>query len=232
MITVGGFSYKTVSSDRTKRVKTAPPGYARTWKEQVAVIVPTQARDARFARFMREEALRLQRSYYRDAESGACPSFKACEIAGFVEFSEDVIAASPDLVSVSVGTVFYQAGMAHPNAQSVRNYLWSRRMGRLLKQSDVFAVPPDRKLRRLAQAKFDNQEGLQNPEGRDGIPLPWDHVSIGPAGITWSFGPYELGGYLSAGDATVSWADLKPYLRRNPPFAIKSIRLHPGNSGD
>jgi hypothetical protein len=215
--------------DRTKRVKKAPPGYAPTWKEHVGLIVPTQARDAGLARFMRDEAVRLQREYYRGDGEQPCSSFKTCETAGWVEISEDVISASPDLVSVSVGTNFYQAGMAHPNVEGVRNFVWSRRLGRLLKQDDVFSVPPDRKLRRIAQARFDNQDGLQS-DNPDGIPLSWDHVSIGPTGITWSFGPYELGGYLSAGDATVSWSDLKPYLRRNLPFEIKSIRLGPDSS--
>ena len=76
---------------------------------------------------------------------------------------------------------------------------------------------------------FDNYFGTY--PGADGIPLSWDHASIGPAGITWSFGPYELGGYVSAGDATVSWADLKRYLRRDLPFAIRSIRPRPDNNG-
>ena len=199
----------------------------RTWKEHVRVIVPRLARDARFAKFMRDQAMRLKRDYYRGTAGEACSSFKTCETAGFVEVGEDVIAASTDLISVNLGTAFYQGSMAHPNVEGVRNYVWSRRLGRLLKQDDVFAVAPDRKLRRIAQSRFDNQEGLQNPKDADGIPLSWDHASIGPTGITWSFRPYELGGYLSAGDATVSWADLKPYLRRSLPFAIRSIRSAP-----
>lgn len=230
-IAVGGFSYRVVTlSDRHKRVKSAPSGYARIWKEHVGAIAATQPRDADFTRFMRREAMWLRSDYYRGDSSDNCSSFETCETAGSVEVSEDVVSASPDLVSVSVGTNFYQAGMAHPNVQGVRNYVWSRRLGRLLEERDVFAVRPDRNLRRIAQANFDNGEGLQDADNLEGLPLSWDRVSIGPDGITWSYGPYELGGYLSAGDATVSWSDLKPYLRRDLPFVIKSIRLRPDNS--
>ena len=68
---------------------------------------------------------------------------------------------------------------------------------------------------------------MTNPDDPNGIPLDWNHARIGPHGITWSFEPYELGGYVSAGDATVSWSALKPYLRRQLPFAIDKIRSAP-----
>jgi hypothetical protein len=164
---------------------------------------------------MRREALRSQRDYYGDDQGEDCSSFETCEHAGSVEVSEDVTSASADIVSVNVGTSFYVA---------VRSFIWSRRLHRLLTQTDLFAVPPDRALRRLAQSNFDNRDNLQNPDDPNGIPLDWDHASIGPDGITWSFEPYELGGYLSAGEATVSWSALRPYLRRKLPFAIAAIR--------
>jgi hypothetical protein len=120
--------------------------------------------------------------------------------------------------------------MPHGISEDARNYIWSRPLQRLLKQSDVFARPPDRALRRIAQQRFDNREGMTNPDAADGIPLDWDHVSsIGPVGITWSFRPYELGGYPSAGAATVSWAALKPYLRHSLPFTISTLKVIPRN---
>jgi hypothetical protein len=225
--TVGGFSYKVAAlSDRTRSVKTAPSGYSATWKEHVETIVATHPKDADFSRFMRRQAIRLQRDYYQGDSADQCSSFEKCEDAGSVEVSETIISASPDVVSVSVCTNFYIAGMAHPNVESVRIFIWSRRLHRMLTQSDVFAVPPDRTLRRIAQSKFDNRDNLLNADAPDGIPLDWDHASIGPDGITWSFGPYELGGYLSAGDATVSWSVLRPYLRRKLPFVVPTIRTN------
>lgn len=91
-------------------------------------------------------------------------------------------------------------------------------------EADVFVRAPDRALRRLAQAHFDNREQLTNPDDPDGLPLSWNEASIGQEGITWSFSPYELGGYLSGGNATIPWTALKPYLRVNLPFSIKAIR--------
>jgi len=227
--TLGGFSYHVVAlSDRTKSVKTAPPGYAPTWKEHVETIVATDPKDADFSRFMRGQAIRLQRDYYGGGSAGEAGSFEKNTDAGWVEVSETILSASPDVVSVSIGTGFYQAGMAHPNVQGSRTYIWSRRLHRLLTQADVFEVPPDRALRRIAQARFDNQENLFPADAPDGIPLDWDHASIGRDGITWSFGPYELGGYLSAGDATLTWSDLKPYLRRKLPFVASTIRISGG----
>ena len=82
-------------------------------------------------------------------------------------------------------------------------------------------------MRRLALTRFDNPDGLQNPDNPDGIPLRWDRASIGPDGITWFFDPYELGGYVSAGSATIGWPALRPYLRPELPFAIGEVRKAP-----
>lgn len=221
--TVGSFSYQTVTlSNRTKRVASAPSGYAPTWKEHVAAIVATDSRDADLSRFLRAQALRLQRDYYND--DGAPVSFETFSNAGWVEVSQEVEAASPDIVSVFMGTSFYLADMAHPNSENVSYVVWSRRLKRPLAQSDVFAIPPDRALRQLALSSFDNRDQLCCEPMTDGLPLEWDRASIGPDGITWSFGPYELGGYASAGSATVEWSALKPYLRRDLPFRIEALR--------
>jgi hypothetical protein len=193
-------------------------------KERVEAIVGTHPGDVDFSRFMRREASRSQRDFYGDDQGEDCRSFETCERAGSVEVSEDVTSASPDIVCVNVGTSFYVAGMTHPNSLGVRSLIWSRRLHRVITQTDVFAVPPDSALRRVAQSNFDNRNNLQNPGDPDGIPLDWRHASIGPDGITWSFGPYELGGYLSAGDAAVSWSTLRPNLRPKLAFAIATIR--------
>lgn len=228
--TVGGFSYHVATLfDRSKPVKTTPPEYEPVWKERIEAIVASSRRDADFSRFMRQQALRLQQEYYRGYGADQA-TYEAFDHAGWLEVGEAVIAASPDLVSVSMGAGFYQADMAHPNQQGSRTFIWSRRLHRPLKQADVFAVPPDRALRRLALAKFDNRDELQHPDDPDGISLEWDRASIGPDGITWSFQPYELGGYLSGGSATIGWPALKPYLRHKLPFEIDAIRTAPPES--
>jgi hypothetical protein len=220
--TVGGFSYEIATvCQRTKQVPSAPPGYAATWTESVEAIEAADPQDGDFSRFMRKQAMRLRQDYY--GHFGEQRSFETLDQAGSMDVTEDVTAASPDLVSVSIGTAYYEAGMAHPDSEGGRTLIWSRRLHRLLTQDDVFAIPPDRALRRVALALFDNRDNLQNPDNPDGIPLAWDHASIGPDGITWSFGPYELGGYLSAGSAMVGWPALKPYLRHDLPFAIGAI---------
>jgi hypothetical protein len=219
--TVGGFSYDvTTLSDQSKPVASAPAGYEATWHERVETIEAKGPRDADFTRFMREQALRARRDYY----SPDGDTFESFDHAGSMEVDSDVLAASPDIVSVRIATGYYQAGMAHPDSSGVRYFVWSRRLHRPLRQEDVLAVAPDRALRRLALSRFDNPDGLQNPRDPDGIPLEWNHAAIGPGGITWSFEPYELGGYLSAGSATIAWSSLKPYLRQRLPFAIEAIR--------
>jgi hypothetical protein len=219
---VESFSYAiTPVSDRSKPVASAPVDYEPIWKEHVETIEAKSPKDSAFSRFMRERALRLRREYY-DGET-----FETYDSAGSLEVNEYVLAASPDLVSASIGSSFYISGMPHPNTQGDEYVNWSRRLHRPLRQKDVLCRTPDRALRRLAQSRFDNPEGLQNASDTDGIPLAWDHASIGPEGITWSFDPYELGGYLSAGGATIRWRSLKPYLCRRLPFVIGAIRKAP-----
>jgi hypothetical protein len=226
-ITVGGFTYRTETiADRQRPIGVASKEPA-VWKEHVEAIVATAPGDRDFSRSMREQATRSRDAFYRGDGGDGHLSFATYENAGWLDVSERVTAASPDLVSVAVEASFYEGGAAHPNTDSSSKLNWSRRLHRLLTQRDVFATPPDRALRRLAQLRFDNRDGLQRPDDPDGIPLSWDHASIGPDGITWSFGPYELGGYLSGGKATVSWSELKPYLRPKLPFVIKTIRAAP-----
>lgn len=219
---VGGFSYEIMVCQRTKPVPSTPPGYAATWTETVEMIEAADQKDADFSRFMRDQAMQLRHDYYEHFEERE--SFETYSQAGSMDVTGDVLSASPDLVSVSVGTAFYIAGMAHPQSEGGRALNWSRRLHRPLTQGDVFATPPDRALRRVALAQFDNRDNLQNPDDPDGIPLTWERASIGSDGISWSFDSYELGGYLSGGSATVGWPVLKPYLRDDLPFVIGAIR--------
>ncbi len=182
---------------------------------------------------MVRHAERLARDYYSGEDGTEKDNFDTRDTAGSLDVYENVSAASPDIISAHAGAGYYEAGMAHPNNDASNFFIWSRRMHRLLAQKDVFAREPDAALRRKAFAAFDNQEGVDSNAVKDGIPLTWDHVSIGPDGISWTFGPYELGGYLSGGRTMIGWAQLKPYLRRDLPFAIRAIRavcLKTGNT--
>jgi len=221
MTTVGGFSYQTTPIfHRTKRVPSAPDGYKPFWKEEVDTITAKSPKDAAFSRYLRARIIALQRSYY--AEGGQ--SFRTHDWAGEIKVGATLIAASPDIVSVELGSDSYLAGTPHPNTDLDPNIIWSRRLQRPLKQSDVFAVAPDRTLRRLAVSRYSNRDALDQQKLKEGIPLNWSRATIGSKGITWSFGSYYLGGYGSGGKTTLSWSDLKPYLKRNLPFDKSTIR--------
>ncbi|WP_174286980.1 hypothetical protein [Sphingomonas bacterium] len=211
-------------SDRTKAVSSAPAGYRATWKEQVRAAISQDAADADFDRMMVAHAEQLAHDYYGGEDGTGKDTFETHDTAGSLDVYETVSAASPDIISAHAGAGYYEAGMAHPNNDASDFLIWSRRKHRLLVQNDVFAREPDAALRRKAFAAFDNKEGVDPNTAKNGLPLTWDHVGIGPDGMTWTFGPYELGGYLSGGNAMIGWADLKPYLRRDLPFVIATIR--------
>lgn len=223
--TVSGFHAETVVlSDRTKPVSAAPTGYPPSWKERVEAVRGTSPEDKDFSAFMRQKAEEFRQNFYRGDEPS---SFENWHDAGSMNVSETMIAASAEVVSVSIEVSFYYAGAAHPGVGASQNIIWSRRLRRPLAENDVFAVPPDRALRRIALSRFDNRDGLTNYDDQDGVPLSWERASIGPKGITWFFNPYELGGYLSGGSTTIPWSALQPYLRSDPPFSIATIRAAP-----
>lgn len=230
LMTVGGFTYDKVAlSDRTKPIASAPDSHAAAWRETIQTLVAADPRDAAFSLLMREQAAILAQDYYRGDTGSAEGSFENNDVAGWLEVTEEVVAASPDIVSVHAELGFFEASMAHPENDFDANIVWSRKLQRPLKEKDVFALLPDLALRRLALSLFDNRQAISDPLP-DGLPLDWDRATIGPRGITWSFKPYELGGYLSGGTATIGWAALRPYLRRDLPFEISALRA-PGPSG-
>ena len=47
-----------------------------------------------------------------------------------------------------------------------------------------------------------------------GQPAPCDNFSVSEEGVSWTYNPYEIAPYaVGAIELTVSWADLKPYLK-------------------
>ena len=62
-------------------------------------------------------------------------------------------------------------------------------------------------LRMLAEAEEDADMMF-------GEPVPNGNFGVSEEGVTWTFNPYEIAPYaLGIIDLTVSWADLKPYLK-------------------
>jgi len=229
MMNVGDAPYEVVTlSERSKQVSSAPAGYPKTWVEHIQIVKGTAPEDNDFSEAMRQSAVVLLREFYDDDFPS---SFEEYSEAGSVDVSQTLEAISPDLVSVSLVMSYYRAGAPHGQMGGSKHVIWSRRLNRPLRQGDVFAVPPDKALRRLALSNFDNSENLQFVDP-DSIPLDWDQASIGPSGISWSFNPYELGGYTSGGRATIPWSALKLYLRRDLPFLIEDIRAVAANYND
>ena len=76
-------------------MKSAPEGYAPTWKEHLERLAANAPRDAGFSQLMKREMSRSLREFYSDDD---CASFATCMIAGNVEIGEELTAASPDLV--------------------------------------------------------------------------------------------------------------------------------------
>ena len=58
---------------------------------------------------------------------------------------------------------------------------------------------------------------MENEIGEDmvfGEPQPYDNFAVSEEGVTWTYNPYEIAPYaVGAISLTVSWSDLKPYLK-------------------
>lgn len=136
---VGEFSYKTVTLfERTKRVSSAPLGYPATWQEHVETIVSTSPSDREFNAFVKRQAIELQRGYHQD-DAASPVAFENYDVAGSLDVDATLIAASPEIISFTIGSGFYRAGMAHPNSDGDRAFTWSRKLNRVLIEQDVFA---------------------------------------------------------------------------------------------
>lgn len=47
-----------------------------------------------------------------------------------------------------------------------------------------------------------------------GSPEPNGNFAVSEEGVTWTYNPYEIAPYsMGIIDLTVTWADLKPYLK-------------------
>jgi hypothetical protein len=101
-----------VRTDKTRLLRAA--GYAATWKESIEAVEGRYANDADFSRVMREQVNRLRRDYYQGDGGEEHASFETIDYAGSLEVTQDLTAASPDILSVSMRALFYEARHVTP----------------------------------------------------------------------------------------------------------------------
>jgi uncharacterized protein YecT (DUF1311 family) len=155
------------------------------------------------------------------------------KIAGEPESGSDnevrfgVTYASQDVISLLLKTSMFAAGTAHPN-HDLEGYVVLLASGRELRASDLFtpAQPWKTFLNDIVLRKLKAQAAEEDggPGPREGIELDADDVkrwTITRQGLMVSFTYCEVSGCAHAGDdVVVTWAELKPYLKTELPFAV------------
>jgi uncharacterized protein YecT (DUF1311 family) len=142
-------------------------------------------------------------------------------IAGSVDFeelsdpadaviSETLAGASTDTVSVLMESWAYEGG-AHGNGES-ETQNWSLRLGREIRNTDLFRDVKDRVLARIVDQRYQSFN-LGQHTGCTAPVIKDSKATITGAGLDFYFDPYELGGYVCGGMAAMRWSELKPFLR-------------------
>lgn len=141
----------------------------------------------------------------------------------------DIIYASPDLISLSLHTMTYSKGAAHPNHE-LAGYTVLLKSGRELAPADLFDDRRDWKtalaalvFRELKASAERNDMGLEASGPKDILESAADirHWTFSKSGLAITFSPYEIASYAAgAPQAVVSWQELKPYLKNPTPFPV------------
>ena len=88
--------------------------------------------------------------------------------------------------------------------------------GETVSESDLFGEGYQEGVSVLLKTALDAFLAAQE-EGEDlvfGAPEPNGNFSVSEEGVTWTYNPYEIAPYaMGAIELTVSWSDLKPYLK-------------------
>ena len=88
--------------------------------------------------------------------------------------------------------------------------------GETVSEADLFAEGWQDGVSALLKTALDAFLAAQE-EGEDlvfGAPAPNGNFSVSEEGVTWTYNPYEIAPYaMGAIELTVSWSDLKPYLK-------------------
>ena len=88
--------------------------------------------------------------------------------------------------------------------------------GEIVTEADLFAEGYEEAVADLLAASLEVYlaDIDEDPEMMFSMPEPNDNFAVSEEGITWTYNPYEIAPYsMGIIDLTVSWADLKPYLR-------------------
>jgi uncharacterized protein len=141
----------------------------------------------------------------------------------------DIVYASPDVISLLLGTMTYEKGAVHPNHE-LAGYTLLLKSGRELDASDLFDDRRDWKpalaglvFRELKAAAEHNNMDLQASSPEDILESAADtrHWTVTKAGLVVTFSPYEIASYAAgAPQAVISWQELKPYLKNPTAFPV------------
>lgn len=208
----GGRRFATAHRDRAKHVACDDcTSFPAIRTEEVALVQLDTPRDtgerAWNAQVRRRVASWLASEPYRHAGDAG---------AGDVEASVTIAAASPELISATVGVSSHGAGAAHPNYAS-ETLAWSFRLGRALTATDLFTDPRATALQRLVTVHIETG-GSPGLNGCDRPMVTKSKFTLDREGARFRYDPYELGGYPCGGTSKVSWAELRPFLKRPLPF--------------
>ncbi len=145
------------------------------------------------------------------------------------DISLRVTAAAPGLIVSEVSAATYSDGMAH-SEQSNETFTWLLGAGKDLKLADLFdpSKPWATALATVAQSHLKSL--TSPPETQFDTIKTIDGMGswrLMPEGLRIDYDPYVLGGYLSAATTTLSWAELKPWLRKDLPFDPAQIEVAP-----
>jgi hypothetical protein len=148
-----------------------------------------------------------------------------------VDLTIRVTAAAPGAIVANIDAATDSDGMAHPES-SAATFTWLLAAGRQLKLGDLFD-PSKPWATALAPVAQSHLKSLTEPPQTQFDTIKTIDGSgswrILPDGLHIDYDPYVLGGYLSAATTTLSWAELKPYLRGDLPFDPAQIDVAPHN---
>ena len=94
--------------------------------------------------------------------------------------------------------------------------VYDMKTGQIITESDLFAEGYEEGVSELLAIALDDY--LTEIEESDdmifSLPEPNGNFGVSEEGVTWTYNPYEIAPYaMGVIDLTVSWADLKPYLK-------------------
>ena len=113
------------------------------------------------------------------------------------------------------GTDYDYTGGAH-GYTGIGHDVFDLTTGEIVAEADLFAEDYEEPVADLLAASLEVYlaDIDEDPDMMFSMPEPNGNFSVSEEGITWTYNPYEIAPYsMGIIDLTVSWADLKPYLR-------------------